>query len=80
MSAQVTILGTGTIIPTPEREATSLVVACGGEPYLFDCGPGTLDALEGAGLSFRELKHVFLTHYHRSYTRCRTSPRRDEDR
>jgi ribonuclease BN (tRNA processing enzyme) len=40
----------------------------GGEPYLFDCGPGSLDALEEAGLSFRAVRRVFLTHYHPDHT------------
>ncbi len=68
MSLEVTILGSGTIIPTRRRRATSLVVGRGDELYLFDCGPGTLDALEGSGFSFRDLKRVFLTHYHPDHT------------
>lgn len=68
MSLQVTILGSGTIIPTSNRRSTSLVIARGDELYLFDCGPGALDALEEAGLRFRELKRVFLTHYHPDHT------------
>ncbi len=68
MSLEVTILGSGTIIPTADRRSTSLVIARGGELYLFDCGPGTLDALEEEGLTFRDLKRVFLTHYHPDHT------------
>ncbi len=68
MSLQVTILGSGTIIPTPRRRATSLAVGVGDEWYLFDCGPGTLDGLEESGLCFRDLKHVFLTHFHPDHT------------
>jgi ribonuclease BN (tRNA processing enzyme) len=68
MSLQITILGSGTIIPTTDRRSTSLVIARDDELFLFDCGPGTLDALEEAGLTFRDLKRVFLTHYHPDHT------------
>ncbi|HUV36481.1 MAG TPA: MBL fold metallo-hydrolase [Patescibacteria group bacterium] len=68
ISVQVTILGSGTIIPTRGRRATSLTMSCGNDRYLFDCGPGTPDALEESGLSFRDLKRVFITHYHPDHT------------
>jgi ribonuclease BN (tRNA processing enzyme) len=68
MSLQVRILGSGTIIPARRRRATSLAVGRGDEWCLFDCAPGSLDALEGTGLSFRDLERVFLTHFHPDHT------------
>lgn len=68
MSLQITILGSGTIIPTTDRRATSLAITHDGELHLFYCGPGTLDALEEAGSTFRDLRRVFLTHYHPDHT------------
>ena len=64
MAFRVVVLGSGTIIPTLGRRATSLLIEAGGEPILFDCGPGALEALEESGVSFRSLRTIFLTHYH----------------
>ena len=64
MAFRIIVLGSGTIIPSMERRATSLLVEAGGEQVLFDCGPGTLEALEENGISFRSLRTIFFTHYH----------------
>jgi ribonuclease BN (tRNA processing enzyme) len=68
MSLHVTILGSGTIIPSLERRATALLVEAGEESYHFDCGPGILEALEETGFSFRSLGKVFFTHFHPDHT------------
>lgn len=68
MSIRVTILGSGTIIPSPERRSTALLVEAGTGLYLLDCGPCALNALEEAGTSFRELEKVFITHLHPDHT------------
>ena len=39
-----------------------------GEPYLFDCGPGVLEAMEELGFNFRSLYKIFLTHFHPDHT------------
>jgi ribonuclease BN (tRNA processing enzyme) len=64
MAFRIIVLGSGTIIPSTERRATSLLVEAGGEHVLFDCGPGTLEALEENGISCQSLRTIFLTHYH----------------
>jgi ribonuclease BN (tRNA processing enzyme) len=64
MSFRVTLLGSGTIIPSIERRSTALLVEAGERTILFDCGPGTLEALAEEAFSFRDLKEIFLTHYH----------------
>jgi len=64
MGFRVTVLGSGTIIPSSERRATSLLVESGSHTLLFDCGPGALDAIEENGFSWRALRQVFLTHFH----------------
>jgi ribonuclease BN (tRNA processing enzyme) len=64
MSFRVIVLGSGTIIPSVERRSTALLVEAGEEPFLFDCGPGTLEALAECGVSFRSLHTVLLTHFH----------------
>lgn len=68
MAIRVVILGTGTIIPTPHRRATSLLVEARGETILFDCGPGALDAVEMSGRSYRDISRIFITHFHPDHT------------
>jgi ribonuclease BN (tRNA processing enzyme) len=68
MSIRVTVLGSGTIIPSLERRTTALLLEVDYREYLFDCGPGTLDAVEEAGSSFRSLQDVFFTHFHPDHT------------
>ncbi len=40
----------------------------GGTPLLFDMGPGTLARLAAAGVSYRDLEYIFLTHLHSDHT------------
>jgi ribonuclease BN (tRNA processing enzyme) len=45
----------------------SLLVA-GGQAYLVDCGYGALRGLVQAGVNYRDVAHVFLTHLHDDHT------------
>ena len=47
---------------TRSEAASALVID--GKTYLVDCGYGALGALRKAGLSFRDVGNVFLTHLH----------------
>ncbi len=68
MAFHVTILGSGTVIPAADRGATSLLVETKDGPYLFDCGPGVLEALEEIGFSYHLLRKIFITHFHPDHT------------
>lgn len=68
MAVRVVILGTGTIIPSASRRATSLLVEAHGETILFDCGPGALEAVERSGRSYKDIKKIFITHFHPDHT------------
>jgi ribonuclease BN (tRNA processing enzyme) len=48
-------------------EAASVVMA-GGQPYLVDCGYGTVRALVEAGIRVNEVRNIFLTHLHNDHT------------
>jgi len=48
-------------------EAASAVIV-DGQPYLVDCGYGTLGALKKAGVNHRQIAQVFLTHLHDDHT------------
>ena len=60
----LTFLGTAAAVPSAERGLPALVVGRGPERFLVDCGEGTQRQLLRAGLGFRGLAHVLLTHAH----------------
>lgn len=62
------VLGSGTVIPSGGRRATSILVEWEGEHVLLDCGPGALDSIEEAGLSYRDVRRIFLSHYHTDHS------------
>jgi ribonuclease BN (tRNA processing enzyme) len=68
MALRLTVLGSGTIVPSQVRRATSLLIEGGGEEILVDCGPGALQALEEAGRSYRDIHRILLTHFHPDHT------------
>lgn len=58
------LLGTGGMLPLPERWLSALLVRCQGELTLFDCGEGTQIAWRRAGWSMRRLSTICLSHSH----------------
>jgi ribonuclease BN (tRNA processing enzyme) len=60
----LTVLGSGTAIPSGERFPAGYLVACGERRLLVDCGPGTLRRLAQAGCTLHQLDALLLTHYH----------------
>jgi ribonuclease Z len=57
-------LGTAAAVPSAERGLPALLAARGPDRLLVDCGEGTQRQLLRAGLGFRGLGHVLLTHAH----------------
>jgi ribonuclease BN (tRNA processing enzyme) len=65
---EIILLGTGTAVPVKQHSPAGLVVIADGMQLLFDIGPGTLSRLEQAGMSYNQLNHLFLTHFHPDHT------------
>jgi ribonuclease Z len=65
---KVTLLGTGSPIPDPNRAGPSTLVQAGPVNLLFDCGRGVLMRLAAAGLFPGFLHTVVLTHLHSDHT------------
>ncbi len=62
---RITLLGTGSPLPDPNRAGPATLVEAGGLQLLFDCGRGVLMRLAAAGLpSPALLAGQFLTHLH----------------
>lgn len=60
----ITLLGTSSMLPLPERALSSAFLSCGGHSILFDCGEGTQTAARKAGVSLMKTDIIALTHYH----------------
>lgn len=61
---EVVFLGTAASVPTAERGMPALLVSHGAKRYLVDCGEGTQRQLLLAGLGYRHIDTVLLTHGH----------------
>lgn len=61
---EVTLLGTGTPVPSIERLGPATAVEVNGRFFIFDSGRGTTIRLHQAGISLSKIEHVFLTHLH----------------
>jgi len=60
----ITILGSGTGIPSLRRSSCSALVETEKCQILFDLGPGTIRRLLQCGHLINSLTHVVLTHFH----------------
>lgn len=61
---ELTILGSGTGVPTSKRGASGYLLRVAESKFLFDSGPGTIGKLAQIGVSLDELDAVFYTHFH----------------
>jgi ribonuclease Z len=64
MTMTVTLLGTGSPIPDPNRAGPATLVRGDGFSFLVDCGRGVLMRLAATGLFPTGLDAVLLTHLH----------------
>lgn len=60
----VCLLGTGGMMPLPNRLLTSLYVRYNGKCVLIDCGEATQIAMKKKGLSSKPIDVMCFTHYH----------------
>lgn len=60
----VILLGSGGTRPLPSRGLTSLVIRCGGNMLLFDCGEGTQVNFIRGGVNIFHIDSIFITHLH----------------
>lgn len=60
----VCLLGTGGMMPLPNRWLTSLMTRFNGRGLLIDCGEGTQIAIREKGLSVHDIDIICFTHFH----------------
>lgn len=64
MNFNVTILGTGSAIPTKDRFLSGQVVNHDEHLFLVDCGEGTQIQLRRYKKSLNRISHIFISHLH----------------
>lgn len=60
----VTLLGTGSPVPDPNRAGPATLIRAGEQTFLVDCGRGVQQRLAAAGSSAPALTALLLTHLH----------------
>lgn len=61
---KITLLGTGTPVPSAAAFGTATLVEAAGMRLLLDCGRGAVIRLDQAGIPLGSLDAVFISHYH----------------
>lgn len=65
---EITVVGSGTVVPRLERRQSCVVVEAGGETLVFDLGSGAVRGMVRAGLDPFAVDRVFFTHFHPDHT------------
>jgi ribonuclease BN (tRNA processing enzyme) len=65
---EITVVGSGTVVPRLERRQSCVVVEAGGETLVFDLGSGAVRGMLRAGLDPFAVDRVFVTHFHPDHT------------
>ncbi len=60
----VCLLGTGGMMPLPNRWLTAMMTRYNGSSLLVDCGEGTQIAIKNKGWSFKPIDVICFTHFH----------------
>src|SRR5918995_5677610 len=65
---EITVVGSGTVVPRLERRQSCVVVEAAGETLLFDLGSGAVRGMLQAGLDPFAVDRIFFTHFHPDHT------------
>lgn len=60
----VCLLGTGGMMPLPNRRLTAMMARYNGKNILIDCGEGTQVAIKEKGWTFKPIDIICFTHFH----------------
>jgi len=61
---ELVFLGTSSMVPTKERNVSSILLNYNEELILFDCGEGTQRQMNIAKLNRNRIHKIFITHWH----------------
>jgi ribonuclease Z len=60
----VALVGTGGMLPLPDRWLASVLLRYGGHLILFDCGEGTQISLRALGWGIKDIDLILISHVH----------------
>jgi len=61
---EILFLGTSSMVPTKERNQNGILLSCGSEKVLVDCGEGIQRQLKFAGVSLTKITKILISHLH----------------
>lgn len=61
---KLTVLGSGTLVPSGLRNSAGYFVELPDARIMLDCGTGTVHALARYGLPWEQMTHLFISHFH----------------
>lgn len=64
MPIEITFLGTGSMVPTKDRNVIGMFLSYKNKGILFDCGEGTQRQMNIAGINRNKVNYVLLSHWH----------------
>lgn len=65
---KITFLGTGSMVPTKERNQVAILISYKDEKILVDCGEATQRQLRIAKISPSKITKILITHWHSDHT------------
>jgi ribonuclease BN (tRNA processing enzyme) len=65
---EITVVGSGTVVPRLQRRQSCVVVETGSEMLVFDLGAGAVRGMLYAGLDPFAVDRIFFTHFHPDHT------------
>ncbi len=65
---EITVVGSGTVVPRLQRRQSCVVVRAGGETLIFDLGAGAVRGMLRADLDPFAADRIFFTHFHPDHT------------
>ena len=65
---KITILGSGTCVPSLKRSSCSVLIEIAQSLLLFDAGAGTIRRLLEVGVTIDQLSYIFFSHLHPDHT------------
>lgn len=64
MTPVLTVIGSGTLVPSGDRSSACHLLEAGDHNLLFDAGPGAVHGMARHGKPWWQVTHVVFTHYH----------------
>ena len=64
LKMQILFLGTSSMVPTKERNQSSVLISYKNEGILVDCGEGTQRQLKIAGIKLTKITKILISHWH----------------